>query len=173
VDGHLLAPGRISLRVLLSLGTWRDTNFDLCYARQPHRTWAEAFGGKTDKTGEECLREWTGAIAAFLLGQATGAGAYYTMATKRFRGSAPFVDSIPAVLTISKHQWAGGRFAVTYNQGTLLARKTCSGYTKRGRLAAAFTMNETVQKMAHYLCRRGAAMVAVSTGFVGDGSRAL
>ncbi len=60
------------------------SNFDLCYARAASSDLGGGIWWKTDNRSKNACVNGPGAIAAFLLGQATGVGAYYTMATNMF-----------------------------------------------------------------------------------------
>jgi predicted alpha-1,6-mannanase (GH76 family) len=54
------------------------TNFDLCYARSASTNLGGGLWWKTDNRSKNACVNGPGAIAAFLLGQATGEAAYFT-----------------------------------------------------------------------------------------------
>jgi predicted alpha-1,6-mannanase (GH76 family) len=101
-----------------------------------------------------------GSIAAFLLGRATGEGAYFKKATNIFLWErATLFD--PATGRVADNIGTNGRvarFALTYNQGTFVGAADLLGYTNEARLAATFTMKE--------LCKDGYLPAA---GEKGDG----
>jgi predicted alpha-1,6-mannanase (GH76 family) len=90
-----------------------------------------------------------GAIAAFLLGKATGEQRYFTIATNLFLWErATLFD--PATGRVADNINTNGRlarFALTYNQGTFVGAANFLGFTNEARLATSFTMNR--------LCRDG------------------
>src|SRR5512140_2596234 len=61
------------------------TNFDLCYARAASTNLGGGLWWRTDKRSKNACVNGPGAIAAFLLGRATGEDAYFTKATNLFR----------------------------------------------------------------------------------------
>src|ERR1041385_1204324 len=60
------------------------TNFDLCYARSASDDLGGGLWWKTNNQSKNACVNGPGAIAAFLLGRATGQAAYFTMATNLF-----------------------------------------------------------------------------------------
>jgi predicted alpha-1,6-mannanase (GH76 family) len=60
------------------------TNFDLCYARAMSTNLGGGLWWKVGVRTKNACVNGPGAIAAFLLGQATGEGGYFTMATNLF-----------------------------------------------------------------------------------------
>jgi predicted alpha-1,6-mannanase (GH76 family) len=110
-----------------------------------------------------------GAIAAFLLGRATGEPAYFTTATNLFlwERATLFDQATGRVFDNISRSGRFRRFALTYNQGTFVGAANLLGFTNEARLAASFTMNE--------LCRDGylppAGEDGDSGGFNGIGVR--
>jgi predicted alpha-1,6-mannanase (GH76 family) len=125
------------------------TNFDLCYARAASTNLGGGIWWKTDNRSKNACVNGPGAIAAFLLGKATGENAYFTKSTNIFlwlratlfdRETGKIFDNISTNGRIS-------RFSLTYNQGTFVGAANLLGYTNEARLAALFTMNQ--------MCRDG------------------
>lgn len=145
------------------------TNFDLCYARAASTNLGGGLWWKTDNKSKNACVNGPGAIAAFLLGRATGESAYFAGATNIFLWErATLFD--PATGKVSDNISANGRlarFALTYNQGTFVGAANLLGYTNDARLAATFTMNQ--------LCRDGYFLAAGEDGdgggFNGIGAR--
>jgi predicted alpha-1,6-mannanase (GH76 family) len=125
------------------------TNFDLCYARAASTNLGGGLWWKTDNRSKNACVNGPGAIAAFLLGHATGNDTYFQKATNIFLWERDTLfDS--ATGRVSDNISISGRkrrFALTYNQGTFVGAANLLGYTNEARLAALFTMNE--------LCRDG------------------
>ena len=90
-----------------------------------------------------------GAIAAFLLGKATGEGAYFTKSTNIFHWlrATLFEPATGKVFDNISTNGRISRFALTYNQGTFVGAANLLGYTNAARLAALYTMNQ--------MCRNG------------------
>jgi predicted alpha-1,6-mannanase (GH76 family) len=145
------------------------TNFDLCYARAISTNLGGGLWWKTDNRSKNACVNGPGAIAAFLLGKATGKSDYFTIATNLFLWErATLFD--PATGKISDNINTNGRvagFALTYNQGTFVGAANLLGYTNEARLAATFTINR--------LCRDGyfpaAGEKGDGGGFNGIGAR--
>ncbi|MCX6926253.1 MAG: hypothetical protein NT154_24055 [Verrucomicrobia bacterium] len=136
------------------------TNFDLCYARAASTNLGGGLWWKTDKRSKNACVNGPGAIAAFLLGRATGEVAYFTKATNLFLWERATLFN-PATGRVSDNIKTNGwvsRMAFTYNQGTFVGAANLLGYTNEARLAANFTMNE--------LCKEG---YLPSAGEKGDG----
>jgi predicted alpha-1,6-mannanase (GH76 family) len=138
--GHLLTGDR----------DFRDvarTNFDLCLARAASPDLGGGLWWKTDNRSKNACVNGPGAIAAFLLGRATGERAYFTTATNLFLWErATLFD--PATGRVSDNISRSGRvrgFALTYNQGTFVGAANLLGFTNEARLAATFTMNKLCQ----------------------------
>ncbi len=97
------------------------TNFDLCYARAASANLGGGLWWKVGVQTKNACVNGPGAIAAFLLGRATGEGAYFTKATNIFLWErAALFD--PRTGRVSDSINANGRvnrMALTYNQGTL------------------------------------------------------
>lgn len=120
------------------------TNFDLCFARASSADLGGGLWWKVDNRSKNACVNGPGAIAAFLLGRATGSDACFTKATNLFLWErATLFD--PATGRISDNINFRGqvsRFALTYNQGTFAGAANLLGYTNEARLAATFTMNQ-------------------------------
>lgn len=125
------------------------TNFDLCYARAASTNLGGGLWWKVGVRTKNACVNGPGAIAAFLLGRATGEGAYFTKATNIFLWErATLFDATTGKISDSIN--VNGRvagFALTYNQGTFVGAANLLGFTNEARLAAAYTMNR--------MCRNG------------------
>ena len=136
------------------------TNFDLCYARAASSNLGGGLWWKVDNRSKNACVNGPGAIAAFLLGRATGQPAYFTAATNLFLWErATLFDA--ATGRVADNISANGRvrrFALTYNQGTFVGAANFLGYTNEAMAAAQYTMNQ--------LCRDGLLPAA---GEEGDG----
>jgi predicted alpha-1,6-mannanase (GH76 family) len=135
-------------------------NFDLCYARAISPDLGGGLWWKTDNRSKNACVNGPGAIAAFLLGKATGNSAYTTKAKELFLWEkATLFD--PASGRVSDNINLSGkvsRMTFTYNQGTFVGAAHLLGFPNEARLAATFTMNE--------LCKDGLLPPA---GEKGDG----
>ncbi len=144
-------------------------NFDLCYARASSTNLGGGLWWKTDNRSKNACINGPGAIAAFLLGQATGEAHYFVKATNTFLWlRATLFD--PATGRVADNIGTNGhiaRFALTYNQGTFVAAANFLGFTNEAKLAATFAMNE--------LCKNGyfpaAGEKGDGGGFNGIGAR--
>jgi predicted alpha-1,6-mannanase (GH76 family) len=120
------------------------TNFDLCYARAASTNLGGGLWWKTDNRSKNACVNGPGAIAAVLLGQATGEAAYLANASNIFLWEkATLFD--PMTGRVSDNINISGRvrrFALTYNQGTFVGAANLLGYTNEARLAAIYTMNQ-------------------------------
>ena len=120
------------------------TNFDLCYARAASSNLGGGLWWRVDNRSKNACVNGPGAIAAFLLGRATGESAYFAKATNLFLWErATLFD--PATGRVSDNINRRGRvrgMALTYNQGTFVGAANLLGYTNEARLAATFTMNQ-------------------------------
>jgi predicted alpha-1,6-mannanase (GH76 family) len=136
------------------------TNFDLCNARAASPDLGGGLWWKVDNRSKNACVNGPGAIAAFLLGEATGEEAYFTTANNLFLWErATLFD--PTTGRVSDNINLSGRvnrMALTYNQGTFVGAANLLGYTDEARLAASFTMNE--------LCKDG---YLPASGEKGDG----
>ena len=134
------------------------TNFDLCYARAASTNLGGGLWWKTDNKSKNACVNGPGAIAAFLLGKATGEDAYFTKATNLFLWErATLFD--PVTGRVADNIGMNGKvahFALTYNQGTFVGAANLLGFTNEARLAAIFTMKE--------LCRDGYLPAADENG---------
>ena len=97
-------------------------NFDMCY----NRSWDTSFMGgglwwTTDNTSKNACVNGPGAIAACLLGEATGDAAYYTKAQEIIDWEyANFVQTSGAVWDSFHVDGSHNEWASTYNQGTFI-----------------------------------------------------
>ncbi len=134
---HLLEPNPEVLDVARK-------NFDLCYARAISADLGGGLWWKVDNRSKNACVNGPGAIAAFLLGQATNEADYFTKARELFLWElATLFD--PKTGRVSDNIQLNGRvnrMALTYNQGTFVGAANLLGYPKEARLAALFTMNE-------------------------------
>ncbi|MDB6174408.1 MAG: hypothetical protein JWL59_3719 [Chthoniobacteraceae bacterium] len=136
------------------------TNFDLCYARAASPDLGGGLWWKVNNQSKNACVNGPGAIAAFLLGQATGEETYFTTANDLFLWErATLFDPVTGRVADNIHiNGRLSRFALTYNQGTFIGAANLLGYTDEARLAALFTMNQ--------LCRDG---YLPASGEKGDG----
>ncbi len=145
------------------------TNFDLCFARAASTNLGGGLWWKTDNRSKNACINGPAAIAAFLLGQATGDGAYFTKATNIFLWERDTLFDAATGRVADNISTNGriARFALTYNQGTFIGAANLLGYTNEARRAALFTMNE--------LCKDGflppAGEKGDGGGFNGIGAR--
>ncbi|MDB6068833.1 MAG: hypothetical protein JWL81_4 [Verrucomicrobiales bacterium] len=124
-------------------------NFDLCYSRAHSADLGGGLWWKVTNQSKNACVNGPGAIAAWLLHQATGDNAYRDKANELFRWEMETLFD-PATGRVSDNIHIGGRvnrMALTYNQGTFVGAAHLLGFEKEARLAVAFTMNE--------LCRDG------------------
>lgn len=160
--GHLLSGSREFLETA-------RRNFDLCYARAVSPELGGGLWWKTDNKSKNACVNGPGAIAAFLLHQATREEAYLTKARELFLWlRTTLFDSETG--RISDHIQRGGRVgraAYTYNQGTFVGAANLLGYPEDAKRAATYTMNS--------LCRDGyfprAGERGDGGGFNGIGAR--
>lgn len=139
---HLLSGNREFLEVA-------RTNFDLCYARASSPDLGGGLWWKVDNRSKNACVNGPGAIAAHLLGQATGEEAYFTKAKELFNWlrNTLFDSSTGRVADNINISGRVGRRPFTYNQGTFVGAANLLGFTDEARLAASFTMNQ--------MCRDG------------------
>lgn len=144
-------------------------NFDLCYARAASTNLGGGIWWKTDQRSKNACVNGPGAIAAFLLGKATGDDAYFVKSTNMFLWlrSTLFDPTTGRVCDNIGTNGRIARFALTYNQGTFVGAANMLGFTNEAKLAAMFTMNE--------LCKNGyfpaAGEKGDGGGFNGIGAR--
>ena len=124
-------------------------NFDLCYARAASPDLGGGLWWKTDNRSKNACVNGPGAIAAFLLGKATGEDAYTAKAKELFLWERTTLFDTATGRVADNIQLGGrvSRMALTYNQGTFIGAATLLGYKDDARLAATFTMTQ--------LCRDG------------------
>lgn len=134
------------------------TNFDLCYARAASTNLGGGLWWKTDNKSKNACVNGPGAIAAFLLGRATGHRAYIATAKNLFLWErATLFDAKTGRVSDNIH--INGRVshaAYTYNQGTFVGAAHMLGYPNEAKLAANYMMNQ--------MCRDGYLPVAGETG---------
>lgn len=122
-------------------------NFDLCYARAISPDLGGGLWWKTDNRTKNACVNGPGAIAAFLLGRATGEASYATKAKELFLWLRDTLFD-PMTGRVSDHVNINGRMnrkAWTYNQGTFVGAANLLGYHDEARLAATYTMNEVCE----------------------------
>lgn len=119
-------------------------NFDLCYTRSASTNLGGGLWWKIDNRSKNACVNGPGAIAAFLLGKATGDGSYFTKATNIFlwERATLFDPTTGKVSDNINTNGRMGRFALTYNQGTFVGVANLLGYTNEARLAATYTMKQ-------------------------------
>jgi predicted alpha-1,6-mannanase (GH76 family) len=119
-------------------------NFDLCYARAASTNLGGGLWWKVGVRSKNACVNGPGAIAAFLLGRATGESSYFTVATNLFlwERATLFDPTTGQVFDNINARGRVARFALTYNQGTFVGAANLLGYTNEARLAATFTMND-------------------------------
>ena len=120
------------------------TNFDLCYARAISTNLGGGLWWKTDNRSKNACVNGPGAISAFLMGRATGEGAYFTKATNLFlwERATLFDPETGRVCDSININGRLARFALTYNQGTFVGAANLLGFTNEARQSALFTMNQ-------------------------------
>jgi predicted alpha-1,6-mannanase (GH76 family) len=123
------------------------TNFDLCYARAASSDLGGGLWWRVENRSKNACVNGPGAIAAFLLGRATGERTYFTTATNLFlwERATLFDRDTGRVFDNISRSGRVRRFALTYNQGTFVGAADLLGYTNEARLAASFTMNQLSQ----------------------------
>ncbi len=119
------------------------TNFDLCYARASSTNLGGGLWWKVDNRSKNACVNGPGAIAAYLLGQATGDKTYFTIATNLFlwERATLFDPQTGRIADAISRSGRVNRMALTYNQGTFVGAANFLGYTNEARRAAAYTMN--------------------------------
>lgn len=139
--GHLLT-GNEEFRAVGRL------NFDECYARAISTNLGGGLWWKTDNKSKNACVNGPGAIAAALLGKATGDDKYRTIATNLFlwERATLFDPQTGRIFDSIGRDGRIARFALSYNQGTFVGAANLLGYTNEAMLAATFTMKELCQK---------------------------
>ncbi len=124
-------------------------NFDLCYARASSPDLGGGLWWKVDNKSKNACVNGPGAIAAFLLGTATGEAGYLAKAKELFlwERATLFEPTTGRVADNISLSGRVARFALTYNQGTFVGAAHLLGYDDDARLAALYTMNQ--------MCRDG------------------
>jgi predicted alpha-1,6-mannanase (GH76 family) len=124
-------------------------NFDLCYARAATPELGGGLQWKVGVPSKNACVNGPGAIAAFLLGKATGDEAYFKKAKEIFLWErATLFDAMTGrVFDNIKLDGHVSRMTLTYNQGTFVGAANLLGYPEEAKLAASYTMNR--------LCRDG------------------
>ena len=124
-------------------------NFDLCYERAASPDLGGGLWWKTDNRSKNACVNGPGAIAAFLLGKATGDAAYTAKAKELFLWERSHLFDAMTGRVFDNLNVSGrvSRRAFTYNQGTFVGAAHLLSYSDDARRAATFTMNE--------LCRDG------------------
>ena len=136
------------------------TNFDLCYARAISTNLGGGLLWKVGLQTKNACVNGPGAIAAFLLGRATGEGSYFAIATNLFlwERATLFDSTTGRICDAINGNGRVNRMALTYNQGTFVGAANFLGYTNEAMQASTFTMNQ--------LCRDG---MLPASGENGDG----
>ncbi|HTH48746.1 MAG TPA: glycoside hydrolase family 76 protein [Candidatus Limnocylindria bacterium] len=136
-------------------------NFDACYERAASTNLGGGLWWKTNNQSKNACVNGPAAIAAVLLGQATGDAHYRTIATNLFLWErATLFDPQTGRIFDSIHKDGKiAHFALTYNQGTFVGAANLLGFTNEAMLAATFTMNQ--------LCKADGLLPAA--GEQGDG----
>ena len=118
-------------------------NFDLCYARAATSDLGGGLLWKVGVQSKNACVNGPGAIAAFLLGKATGDEAYLKKAKDIFLWERATLFDATTGRVADNIQPDGRvrRMALTYNQGTFVGAANLLGYTDEARLAATFTMD--------------------------------
>src|SRR6478736_3951924 len=98
------------------------TNFDLCYARAASPEMGGGLWWKVDNRSKNACVNGPGAIAAYLLGQATAEADYFTKARDIFlwERATLFDPATGQVYDNINIRGRVARFALTYNQGTFV-----------------------------------------------------
>ena len=148
---HLLAPNAGFLEAA-------RTNFDLCYARAASNDLGGGLWWKTDNKSKNACVNGPGAIAAVMLGKATGKSSYTDIAKRLFLWErATLFDPKTGKVRDNIHiSGKIGDFALTYNQGSFVGAAYLLGYDDDARLAATYTMNQ--------LCKDGYLSVSGENG---------
>jgi predicted alpha-1,6-mannanase (GH76 family) len=135
VRGHLLSGNKEFLDIA-------RLNFDECYARAISTNLGGGLWWKTDNKSKNACVNGPAAIAAVLLGRATGEDAYLVKATNLFLWEREHLFDPKTGRIFDNMQADGriGRAAFTYNQGTFVGMANMLGYTNEARLTARFVM---------------------------------
>ncbi|MGC8830413.1 MAG: glycoside hydrolase family 76 protein [Verrucomicrobiia bacterium] len=133
-------------------------NFDLCYKRAYSTNLGGGLYWKTDNRSKNACVNGPGAIAAFLLGRATGNRHYFTIATNLFlwERDTLFDKTTGRVYDNISTNGRLATFATTYNQGTFVGAANFLGFTNEAFLAASYMMNR--------MCRDGYFPAAGESG---------
>ena len=119
-------------------------NFDACYARAASPDLGGGLWWKTNNQSKNACVNGPAAIAAVLLGRATGEDHYRAKASDLFRWERAtlFDPQTGRIFDNIRRDGRIARFALTYNQGTFVGAANLLGYTNDALLAATFTMNQ-------------------------------
>jgi predicted alpha-1,6-mannanase (GH76 family) len=152
--GHLLT-GNPEFRAVAKL------NFDTCHARAVSPDLGGGLWWKTNNQSKNACVNGPAAIAAALLGRATGDARYPVIATNLFlwERATLFDPQTGRIFDSIQRDGKVARFALTYNQGTFVGAANLLGYTNEAMLAATFTMKQ--------LCKEDGLLPAA--GEKGDG----
>ncbi|MGC8743514.1 MAG: glycoside hydrolase family 76 protein [Verrucomicrobiia bacterium] len=124
-------------------------NFDLCYKRAYSTNLGGGLYWRTDNRSKNACVNGPGAIAAFLLGKATGNREYFKISTNLFlwERDTLFEKTTGKVYDNINTNGRHATFSTTYNQGTFVGAANFLGFTNEAFLAASYTMNR--------MCRDG------------------
>lgn len=119
-------------------------NFDLCYARAVSPDSGGGLWWKTTNRSKNACVNGLGAIAVFLLHQATKEEAYLTKSKETFAWlrATLFDPATGRVADAINLDGRINRMAPPYNQGTVVGAAHMLGYRDEAKLAATFTINE-------------------------------
>jgi predicted alpha-1,6-mannanase (GH76 family) len=133
-------------------------NFDLCYKRAISPDLGGGLWWKTDNKSKNACVNGPGAIAAYLLGQATKDRSYTTKSKELYLWLRTTLFDAKTGRVADNIHISGkvSSFALTYNQGTFVGAANLLGYNDDARLAATYTMNR--------LCKDGYLPAAGETG---------
>ncbi len=124
-------------------------NFDLCYVRAASPDLGGGLFWKVDNRSKNACVNGPGAIAAYLVGVATGEPDYFAKSKDIYlwEKATLFDSETGRVADNISMNGRVSRFALTYNQGTFVGAANLLGYVDDARLAATFTKER--------LCRDG------------------
>jgi predicted alpha-1,6-mannanase (GH76 family) len=120
------------------------TNFDLCYQRASSGDLGGGLWWKTDNRSKNACVNGPGAIAAYLLGEATKDEAYKVKSKAMFIWVKEKLFN-PKTGAVADNLHRDGRIhrrVYSYNQGTFVGAADLLGFHGEARLAMDYTMNE-------------------------------